>query len=310
MPHRPWLHMVLPALPLWLLASALTGCLMCEDPEPIVYTLRAPEPASHLLEVEAAVPTGGREGVELMMAVWSPGYYKREDYATHLRDLVARSPKGAELEVETTAPNRWRIATGGAKEVVVSYRLLCEGSSVTTNWVSEDYAVINGPATFLTLAGDRPRPHDVRLELPPSWPRVATALPQVRVGLETRYRAADYDTLADSPILAGGLALREFEVEGSRHLLVHAGDWQGFPEDRAVEDLERVVRGTREFWGFLPFERYVFLNVHREAGGGLEHKDSTLVNVAPSRLETPEGYRAWVGLTAHEYLHAWNVKRL
>ena len=37
-----------------------------------------------------------------------------------------------------------------------------------------------------------------------------------------------------------------------------------------------MVRETRRFWGFLPFERYVFLNVFGRGGGGLEHKDSTL----------------------------------
>ncbi len=291
--------------------GCLAGCGL-EDGAvaPIVYTLRAPAPESHTLEVEALIPSKGKGSVELMMAVWSPGYYRREDYATRILDLRAHTEAGAALSIEITAPNRWRVETAGAATVLVSYQLECTEQSVTTNWVSADLAVLNGPATFLTLVEEGPRPHEVRLELPPSWPHVATALQEVSVGTDLRYRAEDFEMLTDSPILAGDLVVREFEVDGSRHLLVHGGDHGGFPEEKAVRDLELMVQGTREFWGFLPFSRYLFLNVHREGGGGLEHEDSTLVTVAPSRLAAPKGYSAWVGLSAHEYFHAFNVKRL
>jgi hypothetical protein len=39
-----------------------------------------------------------------------------------------------------------------------------------------------------------------------------------------------------------------------------------------------MVRETRRSWGFLPFKRYVFLNVVRQ--GGLEHATSTLLTRA------------------------------
>ncbi len=42
-----------------------------------------------------------------------------------------------------------------------------------------------------------------------------------------------------------------------------------------------MVRETRRFWGFLPFKRYVFLNVFRQGGGGLEHANSTLLTSSP-----------------------------
>ena len=47
--------------------------------------------------------------------------------------------------------NRWRIATDGNNDVVLSYELVCRGRSVTTNEVTADYAVFNGPATFVKL---------------------------------------------------------------------------------------------------------------------------------------------------------------
>src|SRR5690349_13369826 len=105
---------------------------------PIVYTVRFPAPDTHVAEVEATVPTGGRASVELMMPVWTPGFYRAEDYARKVKGLAARTPDGKELAVGQPRKNRWKVETGGAAAVVVSYKLLCDGRSVTTNWLGDD----------------------------------------------------------------------------------------------------------------------------------------------------------------------------
>ena len=69
------------------------------------------------------------------------------------------------------------------------------------------------------------------------------------------------------------------------------------------------MRANDLVWHDLPFQRYVFLNVFRRGGGGLEHKNSTLLT-AGDRAATPAGYRRWLAFVAHEYVHAFNVKRL
>jgi predicted metalloprotease with PDZ domain len=279
--------------------------------EPIVYTLRVTDAASHLLDVEARVPSGGQPALELRMARWSPGFYRVEDYAAKLQALSARvSDGGAPLAIERTRANRWRVQTRGAPSVVVSYRLICDQRSVTTNWVSSDLGVVNGAATFLTLVEPGQRPHEVRLVRPATWKRALTALPPARASEADHYRAPDFDTLVDSPILAGELQVHEFVVDGSRHLLVDAGAPAAWDARRAAADLERFVGAVRSFWGFLPFERYLFLNVFRQGGGGLEHKDSTLLTANAERVVTPEGYRRWLSFAGHEYFHAFNVKRL
>ena len=61
-------------------------------------------------------------------------------------------------------------------------------------------------------------------------------------------------------------------------------------------------------WGFLPFRKYVFLNVFRQGAGGLEHLNSTLLTSSP-RSEGAGNLR-WLAFVAHEYFHAENVKRL
>jgi predicted metalloprotease with PDZ domain len=255
------------------------------------------------------VPTGGRATVELMMPVWTPGFYRVENYAGKVRELAARTPDGKPLGVEQPRKNRWQIRTGGAAAVVVSYKLVCDGRSVTTNWVGDDLTVLNGGAAFVTLVEQARRPHEVKLVLPAKWKRSASGLDPVR-GAADHYRAADYDTLVDSPIVAGNPDVHEFVVEGCTHAVVAVGDTAQWDGKRAAADLEKIVREHRRMWGFLPFKHYTFLLVLRQGGGGLEHRNSTLVTTSPAAQRTPGGYRSWLMLVSHEYFHAYNVKRL
>jgi predicted metalloprotease with PDZ domain len=285
--------------------------------EPVAYTIRIPAPATHVAEIDVTVPTDGQASVEMMMPIWSPGFYRVEDYAGRVKAIAARTSDGAPLDIERSRPNRWRVSTGGAPRIVISYQLACEDRSVTTNWVGDDFAVFNGPATFMTPvepgATSRVhgrRPHLVRLELPSGWTQSMTGLAAAADKQPHHYRAADFDELMDSPILAGPMTVREFRVDGSQHVLASVGPPGEWNADRAVRDLKPIVEETGRFWHGLPFRRYVFLIVFRQGGGGLEHATSTLVTANPTRSGTPDGYRAWLGLMSHEYFHAFNVKRL
>ena len=135
-------------------------------PDPIRYQLRFPAPQTHYVEVEATVPTGGQPAVELMMAVWTPGSYLVREYARHVEAVTARTATGGALAVEKCAKNRWRVATGGEPQVRVSYRVYGREMAVRTNWIDASFALVNGAPTFLTLAGDHQRPHEVAITLP------------------------------------------------------------------------------------------------------------------------------------------------
>src|SRR5262245_8538771 len=182
-------------------------------PEPIVYTVRFPSPGTHHAEVEAVIPTRRRASIELMAPIWSPGFYRVEDYASRIQGLSARAPDGRMLETRQPRKNRWLIQTSGAPRAIVSYRLLSDGHAVTTNWVGDDLSVLNGAAAFITTDEQIHRPHDVKLELPARWNRVMTALDAAPGGSPNHFRADDYDTLVDSPIVAGVLAVHEFDVD-------------------------------------------------------------------------------------------------
>jgi predicted metalloprotease with PDZ domain len=277
---------------------------------PIEYVLRFPAPETHYVEVSAAVPAEGRRAVELMMAVWTPGSYLVREFSRHVEELRARTHDGTPLSVEKTTKNRWRVVTGGAPLIVVTYRVYGREMTVRTNFISSAFALINGAPTFITDADGLSRPHDVRLELPAGWKGSRTALPPSPSGTAHRYRAPDFDTLVDSPIVAGSPAVYEFTVAGRSHVLANVnegGIWDG---SRSARDSETIVAAHAKFWGRVPYDRYVILNLITEAGGGLEHSNSTVLMTSRWRARTRRGYVSWLELVSHELFHAWNGKRL
>lgn len=278
--------------------------------ETITHTLRFPAPATHTVEVESVFPATG-DSLELMMAVWTPGSYLVREYAQHVIDLRASSVDGAPLAVEKTRKNRWRIATGGADHVVVRYRVYAYDLSVRTNFVTDDMALINGAATFLAIAGDGSHPHDVMIVLPTQWKTVATAMAAHPSGEPHRYLAADFDTLVDSPMIAGNPELSTFSVGGIEHTLATFGGTDVWDQEQAAADLKKAVTEVTAMWGVIPYDHYVFLNIAKSGGGGgLEHKASTTMITSRFATSTHEGEIDWLGLASHEFFHAWNVKRM
>jgi predicted metalloprotease with PDZ domain len=277
--------------------------------EPIRYTVSFPRPETHYVAVSAIFPTQGRSEVDLTMAVWSPGSYLVREYERHVENVTATGADGSSLPVEKTRKNVWRVTSGKTPTVTLSYRVYSREMGVRSNWVEAAFAMLNGAPTFITLADTNvPRPHEVSITLPAGWKRSMTGLPEG--GSPNTYVAPDFDTLVDSPIIVGNPDVHEFTVDAKRHYLVNTPATPTFDGQRAAKDLERLVQEQRKMWGGLPYDKYLFLNMITEAGGGLEHKNSTLLMTNRWTTRTRKAYIAWLELCSHEYFHAWNVKRL
>src|SRR5207253_4050584 len=190
---------------------------------------------------------------ELAMAVWTPGSYLVREYARHIEGLAAHTADGTALSLDKSRKNRWRIHTNEVRTTVVTYRVYCREMSVRTNWVEDSFALLNGAPTFMTVAGRLNRPHSVRLDLPPGWKISVTGLPEAAPHC---YVAPDYDTLVDSPILAGNPAIYQFEIDGIPHYLANEGEAGVWDGARAAADLATIVRRYREMWGSLPYKKY------------------------------------------------------
>ncbi|MDP2055705.1 MAG: PDZ domain-containing protein [Acidobacteriota bacterium] len=291
-----------------LLVLTTSGSLSAQALEPIRYTLRFPAPHTHYFEVEAAIPTAGRPEVEVYMATWTPGSYLLREYQRHVEAVTAVAGSNP-LAVEKSSKNRWKIQTAGARSVTLRYRVYGREMTVRNNWVEAGFAMLNGAPTFITLVERAARPHEVRVELAPTWESVQTALLPVG-GAPNTFRAEDFDTLVDSPIIIGSPVTREFTVDGKKHVLVLEGDPSLFDADRAAADVKKIVEAGRDVMGPLPYPHYYMLNMVVETGGGLEHKNSFLTMSGRYTTRNHRAYMGWLGLVAHEHFHAWNIKRL
>jgi len=278
--------------------------------EPIRYRIRFSTPQTHYVEVEARMPVVGRAEVELVMPVWTPGSYLVREYARHIEELSVTGSGGRLLELSKVRKNRWRVKTDEAAEITVKYRVYSRTMAVQGNWVDGSFALLNGAATFLTLAGEESRPHEVKLVLPAGWRTSVTGLPDAPDHAAHHYVAADFDTLVDSPIYAGSPAIYEFNVDGVPHFLVNEGEGGLWDGPRSARDVDAIIRTQKAFWGSLPYQKYVFFNLLTESGGGLEHKNSTVLMTSRWATRTRSGYLGWLNLVSHEFFHTWNVKRL
>ncbi len=277
---------------------------------PVQYTVRIPAPATHYLEVEASYPANGTPTLELMMPVWTPGSYLVREFARNVESVRATSSFGTELRVYKTRKNRWTIDAPRTGRVTLTYRVFAHERAGRLDWVEESFALINGAPTFITLVERAHRPHEVALVLAGNWQKSITSMPPAADGAAHHYVAADYDELVDSPIVAGNPQVREFVVLGKSHFLVNVGDSTLWNTDRSVADLGKIVLAEQRMWGVLPYAKYVFFNFLVDSYDGIEHKGSTVLLAQRKSTQTDSAYHNWIGLAAHEFTHAWNVKRL
>jgi len=114
----------------------------------------------------------------------------------------------------------------------------------------------------------------------------------------------------DSPFELGTFRSRTFRTGGTTFELAFTGPHDG-DEDRITAATRKIVEAAGAVFDGFPFKRYLFLFTFApKLRGGLEHKDCTSLISDSLAFDRPEGYFALYQLVAHEFFHAWNVKRL
>ncbi|MFW5920451.1 MAG: M61 family metallopeptidase, partial [Polyangiales bacterium] len=280
--------------------------------EAVEYTLRFDDLHTHHVDVEAVFPTDGADAIEVFMAVWTPGSYLVREYARHVEEISASTLGGEPLEMDKTRKNRWEITTEGEDRVVVRYRLYAREMTVRSNFVDSEIASLNGAPTFISLVGGQDRPHDVLFVKPDAWEDVVTALPEHPDGEPHHWVARDYRHLVDSPIVAGDAEIYDLDVglPDVPHTLANFSEHGVWDGERSAEDVSALVRTQLDFWGTVPYPRYIFQNLLVETGGGLEHRHSTQMMASRWMTRKRDDYLRWLGLVSHEFFHTWNVKQL
>src|SRR6202050_656189 len=298
----------------------LLNCSIVRAADSLHYELRFERPSTHLLDVTMhAAALEGPSG-ECAMPDWAPGSYYLENYSANVQAFRAVGSDGKELSWRKTDSQTWRVELGGANAVTVSYQVF--GDTLRNNQAqyNERHAFIGGPSVWMYLVGGKERAVELTIAVPTGW-KVATGMERTS---DHTFRAADDNWFADAPLELSDFAEKDFQVLGTTyHVIVHdvegQKDFSKFTQDaqKFVETIVPMFSSVTGAEQAAPFKDYWFLfHVWPNTGGGLEHLNSTQIDFSKDwdSQDPAPGYGSQYNLklfvTAHEFFHAWNVKRL
>ena len=275
----------------------------------IVIRVGMSQPWTHYFDVAINI-SGAPEGeLDFVMPVWTPGSYLVREFARNVQEFSSVDAAGRNLRWEKTSKNTWRVYAGDSSEVTVKYRVYAFELSVRTSFLDDSHAYINGASVFMYLEGFLERPYLVAIDPYPGWNRISTGLDLV-AGESNAFRAPDFDTLVDSPIEIGNQEILSFDCRGTPHFIAIYGDGN-CDLAKLRSDINRIVETAADVFGEIPYRHYTFI-VHLldNASGGLEHMNSSSLQVSRWCFQPEESYRKFLSLVAHEYFHVWNIKRI
>lgn len=273
----------------------------------IAYTVSMSNPATHMLEVEVRLKwVQMPDKTELKMAVWTPGSYLVREYARHVQDFAVKDTSGKALGWRKLNKNTWQVDSKGVGEFVATYRVYSNELTVRTNELNDEHAFWNNGALLMFPKDQLKVASTIAVKPTNGW-KVATGLPNV-AGKENTFHAENFDVLYDSPFEVSNFVETTFNVQGKPHRYVITGE--GNYDLKAIaRDTTKIVEEAYKMFGELPYDDYTFI-VNLRGGGGLEHLNSTALQWQRFGFKPVARYKGFLGLVAHEYFHAFNVKRI
>lgn len=275
----------------------------------VEYSLSMPNPSTHLFEVTMQInELPSSKNVEVKMPTWRTGRYLILDFAGMVQEFSAHDENEQSLAWEKIDKATWNIVKKNAKKIIIRYKVYANEFNMRTRELNSEHAFIDPLAVFMYSEQTKNKP--VQLTITPfsNW-HVTTGLEQSGKNPFV-FTAPNFEYFGDCPIEIGNQHDREFFVEGKKHIIsiYGEGNWHA---DTLVKDFTKIIKANIEFWGKLPYEKYIFMfHCQPNAGGGTEHINSAVMGVRPFVFEKQSSYLGFLRLVSHEYFHTWNVKQL
>jgi len=277
------------------------------------YEVSVASAPGHLFHVKAEFPTTGLDTLVVSLPAWSPGNYEIQNYARFVRHFTVHAPSGTPVFWDRLDKDTWRAGTAKNASLTVEFDYYADTVDLSQARLLPDFGQFLGTNLFLYQVGHIDRPAEVRFALPDGWD-VMTAL--ARSG--DAYKAADYHELADAQTFVGHFTRDSISVDGK---WIRIGFWPSSDYTPAAaknlrEGIGRQAATQNKLMGGAPYDVYtIFFNIIHEPisfGGGLEHAASQF-DILPTEMYADAGgtLGSFVRpLTAHEFFHMWNVKRI
>jgi len=267
------------------------------------YTISLASPEQHLVEVQIILPAGTAQR-ELQLPVWN-ALYQIRDFAQYVNWIRAKDRSGVPLVVGEINKSRWVIsgAEGGA---IVEYQIYVDSPGPFNAQLNTHHAFFNLAQILMYAVDARSAAQQVRFShLPAGW-QIATPL----TPSGDRFSAANYDRLVDSPVEIGDFQESDFDESGGNFRVIVDADSADYEMSKIVAALHKIVAAATTWMNDRPFDTYMFIYhfPHGPAGGGMEHAFSTAIDLNADSIK--QSLDALTSITAHEFFHLWNVKRI
>jgi predicted metalloprotease with PDZ domain len=306
------------------------------------YNIKISDPKSHYAEVTLRIEELTAGNIDVYMPVWTPGSYLVREFAKNVESVQTRGftldeskmvfaeePVNFGLPIAQTKldKNTWRLTIPkNIAAVEFRYKVYCFELSVRTSFIDEDQALLNMASVLMTVKGSEHLGGDLDIDYPLRWFNYATALEinkeevmAVSEPTEAELKSAltrinftypNFDDLVDAPVQLGNFPRLKFEVNGVPHEVAMVGR-NNVDLEKLSNDMQLMCRTMAKVVNDHPCKRYTFIVQNVEnGGGGLEHKNSTVLMMNRWAYTDAARYKGFLGLVAHEYFHLWNVKRI
>ncbi len=295
-----------------LLASMLVAPSFAAQPAVVQYVISLRGAPTHYVDVAMGFHAG--ENAKVQLPVWNATYVVR-DFAENLSAMRLHRPDGTEQLLRKLDKTSWQVPATGPVEL--RYRIYLDDPGPFGAEVSEHHAFFNLAELLPFVSGEEHRQQLTSVDLvdvPATW-KMAVALPHLggvaRDGKSASFtlHAASYDLLVDSPVELSQFEESDFTEAGKQYRVVVHGAKGDYDLARMTADIHKIVAAETAFMHEAPFAEYTFLyHVGAVGGGGMEHAYSTAIGLRP--LADEAAWRSFDSVTAHEFFHLWNVKRI
>ncbi len=263
----------------------------------IYYQVSLERHQEHLISVTMTVPESQGQLV-VQMPAWN-ALYQIRDFAHRVQQVRARRIETDRQPVELVVRKRdkltWVVTSSGT--IQLDYSVFWDDPGPFSSQLNSEHAFLNLAMVLFYVPERRWEP--VRVEftgMRETW-RVAAAL--LQAGTAT-FTAPNYDALVDAPVEIGEFSEFRFAVNEAKIRVVIHGSFQ---REKLEAELTRIVGYQTHLMRDVPFDEFLFLfHFGQGGGGGMEHANSTAIFRGSSG--------SVAGVSAHEFFHLWNVKRI
>jgi predicted metalloprotease with PDZ domain len=287
-----------------LLVLIVPHVMAAQTPPPVRYTVSLAHPANHLVHVTMQLAPGASER-ELQLPVWTSLYQVR-DFSQNIDWVKATNSSGQPLPLRKLDKSRWRVS-GAENGAAISYEIFCDQGTPYDAQLNEHHAFFHWAEILMYPVTERNSPLQVRFtDVPSDW-KMATAL---EGSLAEGIGAENYDRLVDSPLELGTFDEADFEEGGGHYRVVVDADPSDYSMPKIVPMLRSIVAAETAWMNDRPFQSYLFIYHFPKGpgGGGMEHAYCTSIDVNAHTLN--DSPLALPSVSAHEFFHLWNVKRI